>query len=106
MINYMPFERLSAPSIDELNAIFSQYQITERILVGHISASYIAKKNDVLYHAKVFPRRFIENKIFVSKFHEVAHIMTRVSSPHFIPLVDYGVEAGMPYLVSAWVSIN
>jgi len=102
MSTSMPFERLYAPTIDELNLVFSDYTFSEMLQVRQISALYTGAKkgSNVSVHIKMFPRRLSKDKRFMNVFNTESEKTLNVKSTHFATLLEYGVKSEMPYLIS------
>lgn len=105
MNNPMPFERMRAPTLDELNAAFDGYYFSDLIAIGGMGAVYKATQEslDRDVAVKVLPRRYAKNDDFVKAFNAEAKVLAKLNHPNLVKIYDFGVSEGMLYLVMEYI---
>ena len=77
------------------------YQIISQVGQGGMATVYKA------YHAamdryvavKVLPHQFMHDSVFLGRFQQEVHLISKLEHAHILPVYDYGESEGLPYLV-------
>ena len=102
------FTSFIAPSIDELNNLFTGYQFEKFIAQGGMGAVYLARQTslDRQVAVKILPREFGEDEEFKQSFQTEAKLMAKLNSPNLIGIYDFGSMDGMLYIIMEYVEGN
>ncbi len=97
----MPFERLQAPSVEELNQVIPHYTILELIAIGVTGAVYKAKHNntDQQVAIKVFPRRYASDEFIYRAMRKRAKSLMKLQHQNLASIFAFDQAGGTPYLV-------
>jgi serine/threonine-protein kinase len=82
-----------------------KYRILEKLGQGGMGVVYKAEQAyvDRIVAIKILHSHLTSNQNFLKRFHHEARISSRIVHPNAVKLFDFGVEAGMPYLVLEFV---
>ncbi len=82
------------------------YQLIERIGSGGMAEVYRARQLTAFGREvalKVIRPEFTEDETFRRRFLREAHAISRLAHPNILPLIEFGDENGILYLVMPWV---
>ncbi len=84
---------------------FGHYTLVARLASGGMGRVYLAKDPaGELVAIKSIHEHLAEQPKFVRMFHDEAQIVSRVDHPNVCPVIDFGEEDGIPYLVMPFLS--
>ncbi|PJF41816.1 MAG: hypothetical protein CUN55_11340 [Phototrophicales bacterium] len=86
---------------DLTGTLLGDYHIYERIGRGGMSVVYRASKQDGSPDVaiKVMDTAPDTRELFLKRFEQEAHIVNEMDHPNILPLLDYGLHNGYPYMV-------
>lgn len=102
----MPFERLHAPEIHELNELFEGYTFKSLLAIGGMGAVYLAIQ-DCLERpvaVKILPRRYSRDAMFFDEFSNEAKLIARLNHHNLVAIYDFGVKGELPFLVMEYAN--
>ena len=82
------------------------YELMQRIGAGGMAEVYRAQQLSAFGREvaiKVIRAEFVEDATFRIRFLREAHAFSRLSHPNILPLIEFGNENGILYLVMPWV---
>lgn len=81
-------------------------QIENVIREGGMSTVYLARQESVGRHValKVLSADLLSDPSFLDRFKREVETTARLQHPHIIPIYDYGKDAGVPYIVMAYIA--
>ena len=95
-----------APELEEVTALFPNYDIHRLIACGGMGAVYHGTQcsldRDVAI--KILPREFSQDAEFRAGFETEAKAMAKLNHPNLIGVYDFGDAAGLLYIVMEYVS--
>lgn len=84
---------------------FGHYTLVARLASGGMGRVYLAKDpSGELVAIKSIHEHLAEQPKFVRMFHDEARIVSRVDHPNVCPVINFGEEDGIPYLVMPFLS--
>ena len=94
-----------APELEEVAALFPNYDIYNLIACGGMGAVYHAKQRslDRDVAIKILPRVFSQDKEFRISFEAEAKAMAKLNHPNLIGVYDFGDVEGLLYIVMEYV---
>lgn len=94
-----------APSLEEVIALFPNYEVHSLIACGGMGAVFHATQRslDRDVAIKILPREFAQDTEFVAGFEAEAKAMARLNHPNLIGVYDFGDAADMLYIVMEFV---
>jgi len=98
-------EPFSAPSPEELAALFPGYAIDSLIACGGMGAVYHARQValDREVAIKILPREFSADEAFRDGFAAEARAMAKLNHPNLIGVYDFGEVDGMLFIIMEFV---
>lgn len=99
----MPFD---VPSVEEMNALLSQYEFVKLAAYGGMGAVYKARQAslDRPVAVKILPPAFGSEAEFADRFKSEARAMARLNHTNIVTVYDFGLtREGHLYLVMEWV---
>ncbi|MDX2079075.1 MAG: protein kinase [bacterium] len=87
------------------NLTFGQYEILEKIGVGGMATVYRAhqRKLDRSVAVKIMHQTIAQDENFLARFEREARIIAKLDHPYIVPIYDYDMYEGQPYLVMKYV---
>lgn len=85
---------------------FGPYQIVAPLGEGGMAAVYKAYQPSMERYValKILPRRFADDREFVSRFQREAKLLAQLQHPHILPVFDYGQVEGYSYIVMPYIA--
>ncbi|MDZ4669521.1 MAG: protein kinase [Phototrophicales bacterium] len=82
-----------------------QYDILEKIGVGGMATVYRAhqRKLDRSVAVKIMHQTISQDENFLARFEREARIIAKLDHPYIVPIYDYDMYEGQPYLVMKYV---
>lgn len=82
-----------------------QYEIIGHIARGGMAEVYLARQPSMNRNVaiKVLPVDSLEDETFLERFYIEVEIIAHLQHPHILPVHDFGVQDGMPYIVMAFI---
>src|SRR5690349_747070 len=82
---------------------FGRYQILWRVGVGGMAEVWQASEQPSGRHVavKIILDSMADDAKFAERFLREAHVLSRLSHPHILPVYDFGKQRGHGYLVTA-----
>ncbi len=102
-VSHTTFE---APSLEEVIALFPNYEVHRLIACGGMGAVYHATQRslDRDVAIKILPREFTQDAEFVAGFEAEAKAMAKLNHPNLIGVYDFGDTSDMLYIVMEYVA--
>lgn len=102
---YPPQSTFVAPSVEELQPKFPQFEILELLGKGGMGAVYKARQPglDRLVAVKILPPETSQDPTFAERFQREARALARMSHPHIVAVYDFGQTGGLCYFVMEYV---
>ena len=93
------------PAVDTLRPLFPQLEILELIGRGGMGAVYKARQPalDRLVALKILPAHAAGDPGFADRFNREARALARLQHPRIVTVHDFGVAAGLHYLLMEFV---
>lgn len=91
---------------DRMAPTLGQYDIVEKIGKGGMSTVYLAKQESIGREVaiKVLLSGLIEqDETFLDRFYREVQVSAKLQHPHILPVYDYGVHEGQPFIVMAYM---
>src|SRR5690606_2450185 len=84
-----------------IGTTFGSYFVIEHLGAGGMASVYRARRlpDNFQVALKILPLHLATNDTLRQRFLREASTAAHLEHPHVLPLVDFGEEAGMPYLV-------
>ncbi len=81
------------------------YQIIDQIAKGGMATVYRAHQKSVGRDVaiKVLPPNFTHDDTFIERFNREVEVIARLQHPHVLPVIDYGEQDNLPYIVMAYI---
>jgi serine/threonine protein kinase len=81
--------------------IRGKYKLIDERGQGSFAMVYIARdlSNNMLYAVKILHLTHSSNNDIIERFKREAHILEKISDPHIVQIVDYGVENNLYFIV-------
>ncbi len=81
------------------------YTIIEQVGAGGMATVYKAHQPKLDRHIalKMMHRMFLDDKSFIVRFEREAHIVGQLDHPNIVPIYDYALHDGQPYLVMKYI---
>lgn len=97
-----------APELEEVAALFPNYDLHGLIACGGMGAVYYATQRslDRGVAIKILPREFSQDDAFREGFEAEAKAMAKLNHPNLIGVYDFGEAGGMLYIVMEYVAGN
>jgi len=104
-IEHGQFERQHAPSLEELNEVFSDFEFTKLIAEGGLGAVYkaISPKYEGVLAVKVMPRRYSYDAGFCNLLSREETLTKGLKHPSVVRFFEFGVTAEYPYIVMEYI---
>lgn len=82
-----------------------QFEIEAEIGRGGMATVYRARQLSMnrVVAVKVLPRTFLHDPGFIERFEREVEVITELEHPHILPIYDYGVADGMPYIAMRYL---
>src|SRR5690349_15513326 len=82
-----------------------RYRILAPMAEGSMGAVYRAERDPVgkLVAVKFLHASYANDSEFLARFERERQVMSKLAHPHCVPVVDFGVWDGTPYLVMEFV---
>ena len=82
-------------------SILGNYKIESEIGAGGMGVVYKATHRylKATYAVKILPESFASSNTLIERFHREAQIMSSLSHPNIVKVIDMGVEGNIYYLV-------
>lgn len=86
---------------DLVGTTIGGYQLEGRIGEGGMATVYRATHAESGHEVavKILPRIFAEDKEHLKRFHREGGTIAMLEHPHIVPVLEYGVEGGLSYIV-------
>lgn len=101
----LELDPFSAPSPDELAALFPGYEVSSLIACGGMGAVYHARQIalDREVAIKILPREYSRDEAFRDGFAAEARAMAKLNHPNLIGVYDFGEVDGMLFIIMEYV---
>ncbi len=93
------------PSLEELAALFPQYDLQRPLGRGGMGVVYLARQKSLnrLVALKILDPARARDARFAERFAHEAELLARLSHPHIVTIHDFGEAGGLFYLVMEYV---
>ena len=91
------------PSLEELAALFPQYDLLRQLGRGGMGVVYLARQKSLnrLVALKILDPARARDPRFAERFAHEAKLLARLSHPHIVTIHDFGESGGLYYLGSS-----
>ena len=93
------------PSLEELAALFPQYDLQRQLGRGGMGVVYLARQKSLnrMVAIKILDPARARDARFAERFAHEAELLARLSHPHIVTIHDFGQAGGLFYLVMEYV---
>lgn len=101
----MPFARLKAPNIEELNGLINTYKFIELIAIGDTGAVYkgIDEATERTVAIKIFPRRYAKDKLIFRAMRKRVKTLAKLQHQNLANILEFNSADDTPYLVMEYI---
>ena len=84
------------------------FRIIELLGKGGMASVYKAFQARLDRHValKVLPREFLHDDSFAKRFEREARIVAKLEHPHIVPIYDYGIDGGIPWMAMRMLPVG
>ena len=92
---------MTMASDDLINKSFGQYEIKSLLGRGGMATVYLARQKsmDRDVAIKVMAKELADDEQFVARFEHEAQLIAKLQHPHILPVIDFGREGNLIYIV-------
>ena len=79
---------------------FGPFRIVAMIGKGGMASVYKAYQAKLDRHValKILPQEFLHDESFAKRFEREARVVAKLEHPHIVPIYDYGIDDGIPWM--------
>lgn len=96
---------MEPPQDKMIGQTVGQYQIESKLGSGGMATVYLAHQTSIGRYVaiKVLPAHFLHDPSFLKRFQMEVQIIAKLQHPRILPVYDYGMHEGSPYIVMSYL---